>query len=265
MTARSFALPAALVLLAPLVAAPLRAQGVEYSASTTRYRVTTTTKGSQTSPMGSQDFEVSAKQQLTVSLAKPAKDTVIATMTLDSLSIESSQGPQDLTRLLGSKFVTLLSPTGKFYSSRTTASNDPMLAQVIESAARFLPVYRRDLKAGLVWSDTISGKVNQQGMEVDRTIISDYKVLDDTTVSGEKAFKVSRRAIVQAAGSGSNQGQPIALESTTNSDGVFFLGSKGVYLGGRQHDDINVKVSILAQNAEVNIKQSAQSKIEAIK
>lgn len=257
--------PAALLLVASTVAAPLCAQGVEYAAGTTKYRLSTTTKGSQTSPMGSQDFQVDAQQQLTVNLAKPAKDTVVATVTLDSLTIKSSQGDQDLSRLLGSKFVTYLSPTGKVYSSKAAAGTDPILAQVTESVARFLPAYRRDIKTGLIWSDTVSGKVNQQGMEVDRTIIANYKVLDDTTVAGEKAFKVARASTVKAAGSGTAQGQPVALESATVSDAVFFLSPKGVYLGGRQNDDINVKITILAQNAEISIKQSAQSKIETIR
>ena len=264
MTARSVALPAALLMLAPL-ATTVRAQGVEYAAGTTRYRLSTTTKGSQTSPMGNQDFKVDAKQLLTVNLTKPSKDTVVATVTLDSLSIESSTGAPDLSKLLGSKFVTYLSPTGKFYSARSPEGGDPLLAQVTESVSRFLPAYRRDLRAGLAWSDTTSGKVDQQGMKLDRTIISNYKVLGDTTVSGEKAFKVSRASTVKAAGNGVTQGQPVSVESATNSDAVFFLTPKGVYLGGRQNDDVNVKVTIIAQNAEINIKQLAQSTIEAIR
>lgn len=264
MTVRSLALPAALLFVAPLVAAPLRAQRVEYSAGTMRYRLSTLTKGSQTSPMGNQDFQVDAKQLLTVNLARPTKDTVIATVTLDSLDIASSAGKQDLSRLLGTKFVTYLSPTGKLYSSKPPEGADPVLTQVTESVSRFLPSYRSNLRTGMTWSDTVSDKVNQQGMELNRTVVSDYKVLGDTTVSGEKAFKVSRVSKVKAAGSGTTQGQPIAVESATTSDAVFFLSPKGMYLGGRQNDDIDVKVTILAQGAEINVKQTATSRIEAL-
>ena len=116
----------------------------------------------------------------------------------------------------------------------------------------------------MTWSDTVSDKVNQQGMELNHTVVSDYKVLGDTTVSGEKAFKVSRVSRVKAAGSGTTQGQPIAVESATTSDAVFFLSPKGMYLGGRQNDDIDVKVTILAQGAEINVKQTATSRIEAL-
>jgi hypothetical protein len=190
---------------------------------------------------------------------------MVATVTLDSLSVKSAQGGPDLSRLLGSKFVSYMSPTGKVYSTKATEGTDPMLAQVTESVARFLPSYRRDIKPGMTWADTITGKVSQQGLEVDRTIISNYKVVGDTAVAGETAFKVERASSVKAAGSGSTQGTPISLESATTSNAVFFLTPKGQYLGGRQNDDIAVKITILAQGAEITIKQLAESKIEAIK
>lgn len=263
MSARS-TLAAAALLLASHSGA-VRAQGVEYRTGTTRYHLSTTTKGSQTSPMGSQDFQIDARQQLTVNLAKQAKDTLVATVTLDSLSVTSPQGSQDLSHLLGTKFVTFISPTGKLYSTKPPAGADAMLAQVTEGVARFLPSYRRDLKAGLTWSDTTAGKVTQQGMQVDRTIVANYKVLGDTTIGDQRAFKVERISNVKAAGSGTTQGTPVTLESATVSNAVFFLSPAGVYLGGHQDDDVNLKITIVAQGAEISIKQKAQSTIEAIK
>jgi hypothetical protein len=139
-----------------------------------------------------------------------------------------------------------------------------MLTQMTEGVSRFLPAYRRDVRAGMAWADTVNDKVSQQGLELNRTIIANYKVLGDTTVSGEKAFKVSRISKVKAAGSGTASGQPISVESATTSDAVFFLSPKGKYLGGRQNDDIEAKVTVLAQNAEINVKQTATSTIEAV-
>jgi hypothetical protein len=190
---------------------------------------------------------------------------MVATVTLDSLSLKSAQEAPDLHRLLGSKFVSYISPTGRVYSTKPVDGSDAMLAQVTEGVARFLPTYRRDMKAGMQWADTTSGKVTQQGLEVDRTIVSTYKVIGDTAVAGERALKVERASTVKAAGSGSAQGTPISLESATTSNAVFFLSPKGQYLGGRQNDDINVKITIIAQGAEINVKQQAQSKIDAIK
>ncbi len=265
MSARPSLLPAALLLLAPLAAAPLHAQGVEYASGTTKYRTTYTVKGSQSSPMGNQEFVVDARQQLTVNLAKQAKDTMIATVTLDSFTVKSAQGSPDVSRLLGSQFVSYISPTGHVYSTKATESADPMLSQVTESVTRFLPTYRSDLKAGASWSDTTSGKVTQQGIELDRTVISTYKVAGDTAIGGEKAFKVERMSTGKAAGSGSTQGTPIALESTTSSTGMFLLTPQGRYLGGRQNDDIAVKITIIAQGAEITIKQLVESRTDPIR
>lgn len=265
MTNRLFALPAAVLLVAPIATAPLHAQGVEYSASTMHYRISTVNNGSQTSPMGNQDFHMDVKQLLTVNLERPARDTVVATVTLDSMDITGSPVKPDLSRILGAKFTTYLSPTGKLYSAKAPDGADPVLAQVTEGVARFLPSYRSNLHSGMTWADTVTDKVNQQGMELNRTVVSSYKVIGDTTVSGSKAFKLSRVSKAKAAGSGTTQGQPIAVESATTSDALFFLSPKGVYLGGRQNDDIEVKITILAQGAEINVKQTAASTIEALR
>jgi hypothetical protein len=246
-------------------AASQPARRVEYSAGTTRYRLTTTTKGTQISPMGNQDFQFDARQQLTVSLAKQAPDTLVATATLDSITIKGAQPLPDVSSLLGLTFVSYISPTGKLYSFKKTESANPLVGQVTESVGRFLPTYRADLRPGLSWSDTTSGKVTQQGMEVDRTVTSIYKVVGDTTIGGASAYKIERVSITKAAGSGSAQGQPIALESATNSTAIIFLTSTGVYLGGRQSDDVTVKITILAQGADVSVKQKTESTIEAIK
>ncbi len=39
----------------------------------------------------------------------------------------------------------------------------------------------------------------------------------------------------------------------------------GVYLGSTSTDDVNVKITIVSQNAEISIKQLVQNKVEAIK
>lgn len=264
MIARLTRLSAAALLAGP-VAASLAAQDMEYAAGTTRYKLTTTTTGTQSSPMGSQDFKIDVLQRLTVNLAKQAKDTLVETVTLDTVAVNSPQGPQDVSRLIGTKFVSYISPTGRVYSSVPVQGADAMLSQVAEAVGRFLPSYRRGLKSGLTWSDTTAGKITQQGMELDRTIISDYKVVGDTSVSGERAYKVERVSNVKATGSGATQGTPVSLESTTVSNAMLLLSDRGVYLGGRQSDDVSLKITIVAQNAEINIKQQAHTMVEPIR
>jgi hypothetical protein len=266
MSVRSARLSMALLIAAPFAAAPLSAQGVEYAAGTTKYRISTTTKGTQSSPMGSGNFEVGVQQQLTVNLMKHAKDTVMATITFDSVAISSSAGPApDASSLVGKHLVSLVSPTGKFYSAKPVDGIDPALSSITEGVSHLLPTYRSNLTTGMTWADTVSGKVNQQGMALDRTTVTTYKVSGDTTISGQKALRVERNANIKAAGSGTMQNTPMTMETVGNSTGAFFVTPKGAFLGSTNTDDVNLKITILAQNTEITIKQVVQTKTEAIK
>jgi hypothetical protein len=267
MSVSSARLSMALLIAAPFVAAPLSAQGVEYAAGTTKYRISTSTKGTQSSPMGSGSFEVGLQQQITVNLMKHAKDTVMATITFDSVAIKTSAGPTpDASSLVGKHLVSLISPTGKFYSAKPIDGVvDPALSAITEGVSHLLPTYRGNLTAGMTWADTVSGKFNQQGIDVDRTTVTTYKVSGDTTIGGQKALRVERNANIKAAGSGTMQNTPMSMETIGNSTGAFFLSPKGAYLGGTNTDDVNLKITILAQNTEITIKQVVQTKTEAIK
>lgn len=265
MRARSTLLPVAMLSVAPLLASPLAAQGVEYLPGTTSYHVSTSTKGTQTSPMGSQEFDIGVDQRLTVNVARQAKDTLLATFTIDSIKLHGAGPTPDVSRYAGTKLTALLSPTGRMYSSKGPDGSDPLLAQLSESLARFLPSYRRDLHQGLAWSDTTSGKVSQQGMDVDRTIITDYTVLGDTMVGGRKAFNIRRHTTMRAAGSGAPGGNAVSLTSSTSSDGNFVLGSDGVFLGSDSNDDIDLRLTIAAQGAQINVKQKAVQTVRAIR
>ncbi len=256
----------ALLITAPLATVPLRAQAVEYAPGTTRYRVSVTTKGTQSSPMATGSFEIGLQQQVTVNLMKHAKDTVMATITIDSIALMGSNPSPDVSALVGKHWVSLISPTGKFYSAKAMdGAVDPALAQITDGVTHLLPTYRTNLTAGMTWADTLSGKVNQQGMDLDRTSVTTYRVSGDTTIGGQKAFRVERSANVKAAGSGTMQNTPVTMETAGNSTGTFFVTPKGVYLGGTNTDDVNLKITILAQNAEITIKQVMQTNTEAIK
>jgi hypothetical protein len=265
MTDRLARLSAALLFAIPMAAAPLAAQGVEYATGTTKYRLTGTSTGTQTMPTGSASFEVGVMQQITVNIAKTAKDTVKATMTLDSISLKS-QGPvPDLSALRGALFTATLSPTGKLYSAKGPDDLNPALGQVVNGITKILPTYRPNIAKGVTWSDTTSGKVNQQGLAVDQTIISSYNVAGDTVVGGQKAWKVDRVTSIKAGGAGTMGGTPVTMASEGSSTGSFFLTPSGVYLGSVSVDLLSVKITIVGQNAEVSIKQNATTNVEAIK
>ena len=260
MIARLALLSSALLALA----ARAGAQGIEYTDGTTRYRVSTTTTGSQTTPLGSSKFELGVQQQITLNVAHQAKDTLLATVTLDSISLTGAAAVADVSTLRGAKFVSLVSPTGRVYSTKAPSSSDPVASQLAEGIARLLPAYHPTLKPGATWADTSTGKVTQQGMELDRTVVSNFTVENDTTIGGLRAFKVARVTSVKAAGSGTPQGTPVSMESSSTSNGAFYVSTTGVFLGATSIDDVNLRLKILAQGAEISLKQNAQTRVEPI-
>lgn len=265
MTDRIARLSAALLLAAPFAAAPLPAQAVEYAAGTMKFHVTTATTGSQTTPGGTSTFEVGLDEKITVNLMKHAKDTVMATMTLDSITLKSPGPAVDLSKLLGAKVVALVSPTGKFYSAKAPAGLDPQLAQITDGMGKFMPSFHGNLAKGQTWTDTVSGKVSQMGLDVDRTTVSSYSVDGDTTIGSEKAFRIQRATSAKGIGAGNMQGTPVTLEMTGSSVGTFYITPKGTYLGALSKDDVLIKLTVLQQNMEVTIKQAGVTRTEAIK
>jgi hypothetical protein len=248
-----------------LLASSLGAQGVEYASGTMKYHISTTTKVNQTSPLGNAEFDLGIQQRYTVKLARQAKDTVRETVTVDSISVDTKGPAPDIANLQGSTFTALLSPTGTVYSTTPPPIANQLLSQLTETVARFLPVHRGNLRPGATWSDTVSGKMTQQGMEVSRTSVADFTVLGDTTVAGEPALRVKRVTKMSATGKGMSQDTPIALVSSALSDSRLLLTANGVYLGGSSNDDITYKVTMVGQNAEINVKQLGHTIVEVVR
>ncbi len=265
MTDRFARLAAALLFSAPLASVTLGAQSVELAPGTMRYRLVGVTKGTQTTPAGSQSFEVGVLQQITVNLAKTSKDTVKATMTLDTIDVKSQTGGPDLSKLKGAAFIAMMSPTGKVYSAKGPDGLDPVLGQVVEGVTRILPTFRTNLVKGYSWSDTATTKSNQQGIDVSRTTVTKFTVAGDTTIAGQKALKVDRVTSIKAGGAGSMGGTALTMESEGSSIGAFYITVAGVYLGSNANDSLSTKMSVVGQNYEVLIKQNGTTNVEAIK
>jgi hypothetical protein len=55
------------------------------------------------------------------------------------------------------------------------------------------------------------------------------------------------------------------MESSSTSNGAFWVSTTGVFLGATSVDDVNLKLKILAQGAEISLKQNAQTRVEPIR
>jgi len=251
--------------LALLVAPTLGAQRLEYALGTTSYRLTTSTTGTQVSPMGTQQFDLSVEQRLTVTVVRRAADTLVATITIDSISLRGADPAPDVGRYRGSVFLTVLSPAGRVYASKGPEGADALLAQLTEAVARFLPTYRGILAPGAIWSDTTAGKVVSQGVEVDRTIVADYLVGADSSFAGQTARTIRRRTTMKAAGRGNANGSEVALETGSRGESMLYLSREGVYLGSTSSDDIDLTLTIIAANAGIVVRQKSTQRVEAIR
>ena len=258
--------PLALLALSPLLgSAAAWGQEVAYAPGTASYRVTTVTRGTQRSPMGNQPFAVTIDEQITVALARRAADTLAATLTIDSIALGGSGPAPDMRRYRGSAFVTLVSPTGAVYSMRGPEGGDPVLAQLGESVRNFLPTIRRDLRPGVAWSDSSSGKVTQQGMQVDRTIRSSYTVTGDTVVDGTRAWRLQRHTAVTAAGAGTANGTAVTLASSTAGEATLLISPDGRYLGATSRDDVDLKLTLSTQGIQIDIQQQATQSVHRLR
>ena len=244
------------------------AQSFEYAPTKAQYRLTSTTKGAQEAMGQKQEFESSNSQLLSVTLAKQTKDTVALTVVLDSITAVGPMGmiPPGLDKLIGIKVSAKLSPFGSVYSSEgptdTTIAN---ISQITEEMGRFLPRIRGKLSTGSTWTDTTSGKVKQNGLDIDRKVISKFTVVGDTTVAGEKSWKIARESNTSLTGSGAPQGQPMTMEGTSTGKGTLVVSQKGVFVGSQQEDQANIKITLAANGMEIGVTTSANTKVEKVK
>ena len=184
---------------------------------------------------------------------------------LDSISAVGPMGAGK-DKLRGSKVVAKLSPFGAVYSAvGPTDDSIPNGAQLTEEMSRFLPKIRAKLATGSTWSDTTTGKVKQGTMDVERKVVANYKVVGDTTVGGEKSWKIARDAVTSLSGSGMNQGQQMSMEGTSNANGTLLVSQKGTFLGGESEDHATVKIVLAANGMEVGVTTVANTKIEKVK
>jgi hypothetical protein len=254
------------VLLVAAGPATVAAQGFEYAPGTQQFRVTQTTKVTQEAMGQKQDMETSDKQLFTITLARQSRDTIAMTTVVDSLSKSGPMGPTPgLDRLFGFRADAKLSPSGALYSVSTKDSTIAGATELAQAAGRFLPRIRSRLAIGASWTDTVAEKMKQTGIEVDRRTISRYAVTGDTTVAGEKSWKLSRSDSTSLSGTGSSQGTALSLEGTATGQGTLFVSQRGALVGGVGAEQANIKIVVSASGMEIGVVTNATTRIEKVK
>lgn len=263
MFARSRRLALVALLAAPTLAA---AQDLTYAIGTSKYRVTSKTTGSQEAMGQKQEFETSSTQLLSVDVARVNKDTLLMTATIDSIAVVGPMGmtPPGLDQLRGFKTMAKISPFGFVYSAKGSNDSIPQATQLTDEMSRLLPRIRGKLAVGTTWTDTTTGTVNQNGLDIKREVVTKFTVKGDTTVAGEKAWNIARESDVTMSGSGAPQGQAMTMGGTAKGMGTIVVSQKGVFLGSTAKDDVNISIVIAANGMEVGVVQNAETTIERL-
>jgi hypothetical protein len=249
--------------VAPGVAA---AQGFEYVPGNAQYRITQTTKVSQEAMGQKNEAETSSYQLISVTVTRPHKDTVSLAAVMDSVSQTGPMGPPPgLDKLIGVRADARISPSGALYGASVKDSTILGATELASGIGRFLPRIRGKLATGATWTDTTSGKLKQQGLDIDRKTFSRYTVTGDTTVAGEKSWKVQRTDSTTMSGTGLLQGQAITMEGTSTGKGDLYVGQRGTFGGGHGTETADIKLVLAANGLEIKIVQNASSKIEKVK
>jgi hypothetical protein len=265
--ALSLALPAAGIAQGSLGQSPAPGEKFEYAPGSSQYRITSKTKAAQEMMGQKQEFESSNNQLLSVTVARASKDTLSVSLVLDSVAATGPMGPPPgIDKLRGVKIVAKLAPFGGAYSSvGPTDDSIPNGAQVTDELSRFLPKIRGTLTAGASWTDTTSGKVKQGGIDIDRKVVATYTVVGDTTVSGDKWWKIGRATNTTLSGSGTSQGQPMTMEGSSTGKGTLFVSQKGVYVGSDSEELATIKIVLAANGMEVGVTTTTNAKVEKVK
>lgn len=245
------------------------AQGrFEYPASSAQYRFTSSAKAAQTAMGQTNNVESSNTRLLTITLERSAPDTITMTIVLDSISIVGAMGmvPPGVDKLPGTRFVAKVAPWGAMYTvTGPGEAESPLAAQLTPELGRMLPVIKAPLAAGAAWVDTLKDMPKQMGMELERVIISSFRVVGDSMVDGERAWKVQRETSTSAKGSGSPQGQPITVEATGAGTGTLLFAHSGLLLGGLNEDQTTGKIVATTSGMEFGVVTTTTTRVVKIK
>ena len=245
----------------------LVAQGFSYAPSTGQYRVSSKTTGVQEAMGQTQEFDSSSEQLLTLTVARAHTDTLNLTVVLDSLAVVGPMGmtPPGLDQLIGVKVVAKLSPFGAVYSAEGPPDSVPNASQLTDEMSRILPRIRKPLTLGTTWSDTTTGTVKQNGLDINRQVVSSFTVLADTTIGGERSWKIGRESSSVMSGSGAPQGQPMTLEGTATGKGSIFISRGNVFVRSESADEVDLKIVIASSGMEIGVKQSASTTVQKVR
>jgi hypothetical protein len=249
-------------------ATAVAAKPFEYAATTGQYRFTAETKETFGMMGQTRDQQSSNARLITMSLARTSPETVTVTMTIDSISAVAPMGMPalEIDKVRGAKFVAKVAPNGVFYSATgPTETENAVAAAMTNDLGRALPRIKAVLAVGATWADTVRDQVNQQGLEINREIATTYRVVGDSTLDGEAAWKIVRQMSMKGTGKGAMRGADMTLQNSSTGTGILIVSKRGVLLAGSGEENGTGMVVVTANNMEINLTSKTTTQFTKVK
>ncbi|HJU90960.1 MAG TPA: hypothetical protein VJ672_16365 [Gemmatimonadaceae bacterium] len=241
--------------------------GSLYTPGAHRYGFTSLVKREQEHLGTKQSMEITTIQQVSLQLARKARDTLSFDVTLDSSSSTASNGAElpNLNGLKGVGIKGTLSPLGKVYAfAPKVALDDELVKQIQTGMSRMLPVFPKGVSVGTSWVDTNVTSVNTGGNDLRTTTIVTSTVLPDTTYDGQPAIRVQRKFAQKMTGKGTQLGQTMEFDGTGDGSGTYYVSRAGVFLGSTETTSSTMTLTLQPSGMSIPVKQSVTSTVQRL-
>lgn len=222
-----------------VLAAPAGAQTFAYTPGTQRYRIEIATQNQrdQNGGRAPAEFDYTTTQVVTVQLTRQSRDTLALTVTIDSINQESAlDAPKrDLSWAKGVTLTGTVSPTGQVYAFAAPGSADPNVRGLYDGFRYFLPELHAQMASGASWADTSQQRTGRRGAfdSVNTQKIVTSRVTGDTTVAGQRAWRIERTGSIVLSGQGTEGGKVLRVAGDGTIRGVQYVSATGIYLGSK--------------------------------
>lgn len=258
----------ALPLLASAAALPGQTL-VRYSPGSRHYHLVSVLTRAQDAGGQHAEFKITNDQQWSVKLTAHARDTLEFAYTLDSASLTTDPARQDLpdvSQMKGTEVHGVMSATGKVYSYASSVdSSDASARNLVEGMSRFLIALPTNAKVGSTWKDTTRATIKQSGSDLESQTITTSTILGDTTVSGQRAYRIRRSSELSIKGTQAQIGNSMTIDGKGHGDATYYVSTAGVFLGSSSTQAMQLLLTPLdAGQPPIPVTQAVTAKIELI-
>lgn len=239
-----------------------------YTPGTVRYRISTSSTTAQEMQGQKQEFSASSEQRVSVTIGKAKGDSLPLSIVLDSIT-QTTNAPMapDVSKLIGMHLEGVMSPQGRVHTASVKAADGTeAIAQQTEALKRFLPRLPAMIRTGVTWTDTVEAKMPMSnGVELSRNAIVNYAVLGDTTIAGQKVWKISMESKARVAGKGSQGGADFTIDGGASGHGMTYVAPDGWFVGMDASEKQELAVTVAAVGMIIPVTTSSSTKVERIR